>query len=331
MARQIGKPEALRARSFRDNSKEAAPEAPTLSTLWLCMLQNDTEEIETTLMPKSRVDLLTVLDLEQIEVNLFRGNSPHAGTQRVFGGQLIGQAMVAACRTVERRLPHSLHCYFIKAGDPKVPIVYKVERLRDGNCYSMRHVIAIQHGHAMFSITMSFHADEDGALHHQDKMPKVPPPERSITKELAAQPTFLESSEFMRRYYAIEVRSVEIGGHCSPNVDDGRNYIWIKTTAKLPEDPALHMCALAYASDYPLLDAVMARHRDTACDKRVMFASLDHAMWFHRPFHADDWLLYSQESPSAQDGRGLTRGLFFQPDGTLVASVAQEGSVRERH
>ena len=285
-------------------------------------------------MSKSLIDLLSILDLEPLEVNLFRGNSPKTSWQRVFGGQVIGQAMVAACRTVEGRLPHSIHCYFILPGDPQIPIIYQVERLRDGKSYSTRRVTAIQHGNAIFSIMVSFHAQEQGAFDHQEKMPDVPPPEKLTAEEVSKQPMFREMPDFIRRYYEsdrpIELRPCELGRYFGQKIDDGRIHVWIRTAAKLPDDPALHMCALAYASDFSLLDAVMARYGRTLFDKRMMPASLDHAMWFHRPFRADEWLLYAQDLPSAQDGRGLTRGLIFKPDGTLVASVAQEGSVRER-
>ncbi|QOZ38357.1 acyl-CoA thioesterase II [Bradyrhizobium sp. CCBAU 53421] len=285
-------------------------------------------------MSKSLINLLAIFDLEPMEVNLFRGNNPNTSSQRVFGGQVIGQAMVAACRTVVGRLPHSLHCYFLKGGDPQVPIIYQVERLRDGKSYSTRHVTAIQHGNAIFSIMVSFHAEEVGALDHGDKMPDVPRPERLTAEEFSRQPMFRELPDFIRRYYEsdrpIELRPVELGRYVGEKIDDGRIHIWMKAAAKLPDDPALHMCALAYASDLSLLDAVMARYGRTLFDERVMSASLDHAMWFHRPFRADEWLLYAKDSPSAQGGRGLTRGLIFKPDGTLVASVAQEGSVRER-
>ncbi|MET3337171.1 acyl-CoA thioesterase-2 [Bradyrhizobium japonicum] len=294
--------------------------------------RNDGEKAHS--MSKSLIDLISILDLEQLEVNLFRGNSPKTSWQRVFGGQVIGQAMVAACRTVEGRLPHSLHCYFVLPGDPQIPIIYQVERLRDGKSYSTRRVTAIQHGNAIFSIMVSFHAEEESAFDHQDKMPDVPPPEKLTAEEVAKQPMFKEMPEFIRRYYEsdrpIELRPVELGRYFGQKIDDGRIHVWIKTAAKLPDDPALHMCALAYASDFSLLDAIMARYGRTLFDKRMMPASLDHAMWFHRPFRADEWLLYAQDSPSARGGRGLTRGSIFKPDGTLVASVAQEGSVRER-
>ncbi len=193
---------------------------------------------------------------------------------------------------------------------------------------------AIQHGNAIFSIMVSFHAEEEGVFNHQDRMPDVPPPEKLTAEEVSKQPMFKEMPEFIRRYYEsdrpIELRPVELGRYFGQKIDDGRIHVWIRTAAKLPDDPALHLCALAYASDFSLLDAVMARYGRTLFDRRMMPASLDHAMWFHRPFRADKWLLYAQDSPSAQDGRGLTRGLIFKPDGTLVASVAQEGSVRQR-
>ena len=206
--------------------------------------------------------------------------------------------------------------------------------IRDGRSYVTRRVTAIQHGQAIFSLMVSFHADEESAFDHQEPMPQVPTPDRLTAEEVAKQPMFKEMPDFIRRYYEsdrpIELRPVELGRYFGQKIDDGRIHIWIRTAAKLPDDPALHMCALAYASDFSLLDAAMARYGRTLFDKRMMPASLDHAMWFHRPFRADEWLLYAQDSPSAQRGRGLTRGLIFRQDGTLVASVAQEGSLRQR-
>ncbi|KAA0077888.1 acyl-CoA thioesterase II [Tardiphaga sp. P9-11] len=285
-------------------------------------------------MSKSLIDLIDILDLETIEVNMFRGRSPKTRWQRVFGGQVIGQAMVASCRTVEGRMPHSLHCYFILPGDPQIPIVYEVERLRDGKSYSTRRVTAIQHGHAIFSMMVSFHAEEEDSFNHQDPMPDVPPPDKLTAEELSKHPIIEKMPDFIRRYYEsdrpIELRPVEFQRYAGEKIPEGRINFWIRTAAKLPDDPALHMCALAYASDFSLLDSIMARYGRTLFDGQAMAASLDHAMWFHRPFRADEWLLYSQDSPSAQNGRGLARGLIFKPDGTLVATVAQEGSVRER-
>lgn len=281
-------------------------------------------------MPKSQIDLLPILDLEPVEVNLFRGNCLSTSSQRVFGGQIIGQAMIAACRTVEGRLPHSLHCYFILPGDPLKPIIYEVERLRDGKSYSTRRVSAIQHGNVISSIMVSFHAGENSDFDHQDEMPSVPPPENFAEEELSKQSMFSEMPEFIRRHYAIDLRPIETGRYFGQKIEDGRVHVWIKMAAELPHDPALHMCALAYASDYSLLDAMTARYGRRPFDKQDTRTSLDHGMWFHRPFRADEWLLFAHDSPSAQGGRGLTRGLVFKPDGTLVASVAQEGSVRER-
>ncbi|MGL3104638.1 acyl-CoA thioesterase II [Bradyrhizobium sp. BR 1432] len=284
-------------------------------------------------MSKGLIDLLAILDVEQIEVNLFRGVSPKTSSLRVFGGQVIGQAMVAACRTAEGRLPNSLHCYFIRAGDTRAPIVYTVEHLRDGKSYSTRRVNAVQHGHTIFSIMVSFHAEEESAFDHQNIMPEIPPPEKFTAEELSKQPMYLEMPEIVQIYYGsdrpVKMRPVEIGRYFGQKIHDGRVHFWIKTTAKLPDDQALHMCALAYASDFSLVDAVMARYGRTLFDGRMISASLDHAMWFHRPFRADEWLLYAQDSPSAHGGRGFTRGMIFKPNGDLVASVAQEGSVRE--
>ncbi|MCP3373829.1 acyl-CoA thioesterase [Bradyrhizobium cajani] len=281
-------------------------------------------------MSKILLDLRALLDLEPIERNLFRGNAAGSGARVLFGGQVIGQAMVAACRTAERRLPHSLHCCFIQAGDPHLPIIFQVEHLSEDNSYSIRRVTAAQRGNAIFSTMMSFHAEEKGAFDYQDKMPVVPPREKCTVKEVFEPPTFVETPEFIRRHYAIDLSPVETDRYLGQKVDDGRVHMWIRIAEKLPDEPALHMCALAYASDYSLLDAVTARHGRAPFDRRITAVSRDHAMWFHRQFRVDDWLLYAHDSPSAQAGRGLTRGLMFRSDGALVASVAQEGSVRER-
>lgn len=281
-------------------------------------------------MSENMIDLLAVFDLEPIEVNLFRGINPSSGSPWVFGGQIIGQSMVAATRRVDSRLPHSLHCHFIRAGDPRASIVYQVECLREDECSSIRRVTGIQHGDAIFSTMISFTDEQKGTFDFQHKMDKVPAPEKLTTEQLSKQKMGFEAPEFIRRRYAIEMRPVEIGRYFGKKVDDGRTHIWIRIATRLPEDRALHMCALAYASDYSLLDTVMARYGRAPFDKQMMPASLDHAMWFHRPFRADDWLLCAQDSPSAQDGRGLARGLIYKRDGTLIASIAQEGSVRKR-
>jgi acyl-CoA thioesterase-2 len=278
-------------------------------------------------------ELLEILDLEPLEVNLFRGRSPQVGWQRVFGGQVIGQALVAACRTVEGRPPHSLHAYFLLPGDPKVPIIYDVDRIRDGKSFTTRRVIAIQHGHPIFSMSVSFHSDEP-SLDHQAKMPNVPSPE-SLPSEADMRAHVLPMMpDPVRRYYErerpIELRPVEFDRYLGKKVEDGRFNVWIRTTGKLPDDPAIHECVLAYASDMTLLDTALVPHGRTLFEKDFMAASLDHALWLHRRFRADDWLLYSQDSPNLHGARGFSRGLIFTRDGNLVASVAQEGLVRHR-
>jgi acyl-CoA thioesterase-2 len=279
-------------------------------------------------------DLLDILDLEPLEVNLFRGRSPQVGWQRVFGGQVIGQALVAAVRTVDAsRPPHSMHAYFLLPGDPKVPIIYDVDRMRDGKSFTTRRVTARQHGHPIFSMLVSFHTVEEG-LTHQTQMPDVPPPEQLPSEYEVREKILPTMPDPVRRYYErerpIELRPVEYDRYSGKKYPDGRFHVWIRTTARLPDDPALHQCILAYASDMMLLDASLTPHGRTLFEKDFMAASLDHALWLHRPFRADDWLLYAQDTPSLQGSRGFARGLIFTRDGTLVASVAQEGLVRLR-
>jgi acyl-CoA thioesterase-2 len=279
-------------------------------------------------------DLLAILDLEPLEVNLFRGRSPQSGWQRVFGGQVIGQALVAATRTVEApRPPHSMHAYFLLPGDPKVPIIYEVDRIRDGKSFTTRRVIAIQHGHPIFSMEVSFHADEPG-LTHQAKMPNVPKPEELPSEADIRNRALPAMPEPVRRYYErerpIELRPVEYTRYLGKKIEDARFHVWIRATGPLPDEPAIHQCVLAYASDMTLLDSALVPHGRTVFEKSIMGASLDHALWLHRPFRADDWLLYAQDSPNLSGARGFSRGLIFARDGTLVASVAQEGLLRER-
>jgi len=288
-------------------------------------------------MSSSLLDLLAILDLEPIEVNLFRGRSPQVGWQRVFGGQVIGQALVAACRTVEGiadRPPHSLHAYFLLAGDPQVPIIYEVDRIRDGRSFTTRRVLAIQHGRAIFAMSVSFHGREAG-LSHQAEMPKVPGPE-SLPSEVEIRQRILPMMpDPIRRYFErerpIELRPVEFERYLGKKFPEGRFNVWIRATGVLPEAAAIHQCVLAYASDLTLLDSALIPHGRTVFERTLMAASLDHALWFHRPFKADEWLLYAQDSPNASAARGFARGLIFTQDGTLVASVAQEGLLRERH
>src|SRR5690242_18892989 len=278
-------------------------------------------------------DLLSILGLEQLEVNLFRGRSPQVGWQRVFGGQVIGQALVAAIRTVEGRAAHSMHAYFLLPGDSKIPIIYDVDRIRDGKSFTTRRVTARQHGHPIFSMLVSFHTDEPG-LEHQAKMPDVPPPEQLPSDTDMREKLLPTMPDPVRRYYErdrpIELRPVEFERYLGKKIPGGHFNIWIRTTGKLPDLPAIHQCVLAYASDMMLLDTALAPHGRTLFEKEFMAASLDHALWLHRPFRADEWLLYAQDSPNLHGSRGLARGLIFTRDGTLVASLVQEGLVRRR-
>ena len=281
-------------------------------------------------------DVLAILDLETLEVNLFRGRSPQSRWQRVFGGQVIGQALVAACRTVEDvalRPPHSLHAYFLLGGDPKVPIIYEVDRIRDGKSFTTRRVNAIQHGRAIYSMSVSFHVAEDG-LTHQLPMPEVPMPD-ALPSEAEVKDRILPlMPDAVRRYYQserpIELRPVEYGRYLGEKLEGGRYHMWIRATGRLPDEPAIHQCVLAYASDMTLLDAALIPHGRTVFNEDIMAASLDHSLWFHRPFRADEWLLYAQDSPNLVGSRGFSRGSIFASDGTLVASVAQEGLLRQR-
>jgi acyl-CoA thioesterase-2 len=257
--------------------------------------------------------LVDLLDLEPIEVNLFRGVSPDDDRQRVFGGQVAGQALVAAGRTVDRGTVHSLHAYFLRPGDPAVPIVYEVDRIRDGRSFTTRRVVAIQHGHAIFNLSASFHVDEPG-YDHQVDMPAVPDP--ASLPPADDQPA-----------RAIDTRAV-------PDTAAGHALVWLRADGRLPDDPLLHACVVTYASDLTLLDTVLSAHGlnphrlALSSAPGVMLASLDHAVWFHRPFRADEWLLYAQDSPVSHGARGFARGSIFTRAGSLVASVVQEGLVR---
>ncbi|MDE2283138.1 MAG: acyl-CoA thioesterase II [Hyphomicrobiales bacterium] len=287
-------------------------------------------------MSSALQDVLSILDLETLEVNLFRGRSPQSGWQRVFGGQVIGQALVAACRTVEDvavRPPHSLHAYFLLGGDPKVPIIYEVDRIRDGRSFTTRRVVAIQHGRAIYSMSVSFHIDEQGWSHQFD-MPDVPAPDQLPSEGEVRDQLLSRMPEPVRRYYErerpIELRPVEYGRYLGEKIPGNRFHIWFRATGRLPDEPAIHQCVLAYASDMTLLDSALVPLGKTVFNEDVMAASLDHALWFHRPFRADEWLLYAEDSPNLGGARGFARGLIFAANGTLVASVAQEGLLRQR-
>jgi len=276
--------------------------------------------------------LVALLDLERIEDDIFRGVSPAESPMRVFGGQVAGQALVAAGRTVPpERGVHSLHAYFIRSGDPRVPIVYEVDRIRDGRSFTTRRTVAIQHGKAIFALAASFQLPEEG-LEHADEMPSVPPPEQLddlatwARQAGAAQPAIARLPRpFDLRYVTPPVWA----GGGEQSRAERRSQLWMRVDGVLPDDPLVHVCVLAYASDLTLLGSVTAHH-GRSLDHGVVAASLDHAMWFHRPFRADEWVLYDCTSPSASGGRGLAVGRFFSRHGRLIATVVQEGLVRVR-
>jgi acyl-CoA thioesterase-2 len=278
-------------------------------------------------------ELLTILDLEKIEENIFRGRSPEVGWQRVFGGLVVAQALVASARTVEGRAPHSLHGYFLLPGDPLAPIVYEVDRLRDGKSFTTRRCNAIQHGRAIFSLSASFQIDEQG-LEHAVAMPDVPLPETLPSEAEMMEKFGSIMPDPVRRWFAsdrpIETRPVDPSRYVRHDPGAPVQDVWLRAAGPLPDDPAIHRAVLAYLSDMTLLDTALIAHGHNVFDSRLQIASLDHALWFHRPFRADEWLLYVQDSPNSSGARGLTRGLLFSRDGRLIASAMQEGLMRPR-
>jgi len=275
--------------------------------------------------------LVKVLDLEAIEVNIFRGRSPQVSHQRVFGGQVAGQALVAAGRTVDAdRAVHSLHSYFIRPGDPKVPIVYTVERARDGRSFSIRRVTAIQHGEPIFVLAASFQLRQ-GGIDHQAPMPDVPLPDELPTLEERYAGYDEVAAWFERVPRPFELRYVDdppwVQRSHGPR-GDGPHRIWLRADGRLPDDPLIHVCALTFASDLTLVETVLVHHGLAIGLDPVVTASLDHAMWFHRPFRADEWFLYDMASPSASGGRGLAMGKIFALDGRHIVSVVQEAMLR---
>jgi acyl-CoA thioesterase-2 len=276
-------------------------------------------------------DLLHLLRLERIEENIFRGESRDIGGAQVFGGQVLGQALSAAYHTVEGRRAHSLHAYFLRRGDMNAPIVYDVDRSRDGGSFSVRRVVAIQHGRPIFNFAASFQAPEDG-LAHQADMPDVEGPDGLPELTEVAADIRDKIPEKMHRYLtvkrAFEFRPVDAMDFLAPAPREPIKYIWIRAVDALPESQALHQNLLAYVSDYELLGTATLPHGLPFGQGRVLMASLDHALWFHRDVRIDDWLLYAMDSPNASGARGLSRGQFFTRDGTLVASTAQEGLIR---
>jgi acyl-CoA thioesterase II len=283
-----------------------------------------------TAMPQSTDELLSLLDLETIEDGLYRGRQPDTSLQRVFGGQVASQALVAATRTVDAgRAVHSLHAYFLRPGDPSVPIVYLVDRLRDGRSFTSRRVVAVQHGEAIFSLAASFQRVE-GGLDHQGARPDAPDPETLPTLAERYAPYADELGMLARIPRPIDLRYVDdppFARRAAGRRGDPRTKVWMRADGALPDDPLVHLCVLTFASDFTLLDSVLVTH-GMAWMTDVRGASLDHAMWFHRPFRADEWLLYESESPSASGGRGLATGRIWTRDGRHAVSVVQEGLVR---
>ena len=291
-------------------------------------------------MQKSLDNLIALLDLEELEVNIFRGRCTE-GWQRVFGGQVLSQALVAAGRTVDEGAAHSLHAYFLRPGDSTIPILYNVDRTRDGRTFTTRRVTAIQHGQAIFHLEASFQRAESGP-EHQDEMPDVPDPEslpswQERMAPLAAQPELVEklaarAPDRIKHWLAedrpIDIRHITKFDPIAPEKLPARLQVWVRANGQLPDSTLLHQCIAAFASDMTLLTAAALPHGIAWSAGSHMVASLDHAMWFHRAFRADEWLLYDQQSPTAGGARGFSTGRMFSRDGRLVVSVVQEGLIR---
>lgn len=280
-------------------------------------------------------EIIPLLDLEEIDNNLFRGLSPEEPRPRVFGGQVVGQALVAAYRTVQGRMAHSLHSYFLRPGDPSIPILYDVDRIRDGKSFTTRRVNAIQRGEAIFSMMVSFQVAEVGLEHHIP-MPSVPAPETLPNAEEALttlaertsgrERVILEAVKTLAR--PIEERDVTPTDWVNPVKRGPENKVWMRANGTLPDDPVIHQCVAAYASDLSLLDSCLAVHGRSWMDPTMQVASIDHSMWFHHPCRADQWMLYVQQSPASAGSRGLNFGHLYAQDGKLLISVAQEGLIR---
>ncbi len=285
--------------------------------------------------PQSAIDrLIETLNLEDIEENLFRGSSPAGGWQRVFGGQVIAQALTAAQRSVvSDRFVHSLHAYFLRPGDPAIPILYTVERLRDGASFTTRRVVAVQHGKPIFAMSASFQVEEPG-FDHQIRMENVPPPEKLMPEAEMKAMFLVNAPEPVRRYWTrerpVEIRPTSLVHYVTSEKLEPKQDVWVRATGPVPADRNLQAAILAYLSDMTLLDTSLYAHGTSIFDQTLQAASIDHAMWFHRPVDLSDWLLYSQDSPSASGARGMTRGNLFTRSGVLVASVAQEGLIRRK-
>lgn len=276
-------------------------------------------------------ELLALLDLEELDADLYRGQNETTRPGRLFGGQVAAQALVAAGRTVEGLPAHSLHAYFLRPGDPERPVIYTVDRIRDGRSFTTRRVLASQGGRAIFSMAVSFHREERG-YEHQIPMPEVPAPESLPTWDERVKANLDDLPEQVGRISPrprpVDIRHVFLPTYLGGEPRRGPSYVWLRVARKLDDDPALHQCLLAYMSDMSLLDNIVVPHGRSGPLGPLMMASLDHALWFHRPLRADDWLLYAQDSPAAAGARGFARGSLYTREGTLVASVAQEGLMR---
>jgi acyl-CoA thioesterase-2 len=278
-------------------------------------------------------ELVALFDLEPSGKDRFVGHSPQNGWKRVFGGQVLAQALVAAERTVVGRDPHSLHAYFLLGGDPRQPILFEVERLRDGRSFTTRRIVARQKGVAIFVMTASFHAQEPG-FEHSAPMPKAPRPEECPDPREAIErlegPARFRMKGMLDTTWPIDFRPTDLGRYAPGARREPSQTLWTRIGEPLPDDPALHRAALLYLSDMSMLETAIGAHGRSIYDNRLQVASLDHAMWFHRPARADDWLLYVQDSPNACGATGLVRGLLYAREGALIASVAQEGLIRQR-
>jgi acyl-CoA thioesterase II len=272
--------------------------------------------------------LLQLLELERLEVNIFRGSSRDIGSPQVYGGQVLGQALQAAYATVDAdRVVHSLHAYFLRRGDFNAPIVYFVDRSRDGHSFTSRRVTAVQHGEQIFNCSASFQKEEPG-FEHQLAMPAVPPPEE-LPPAHAPNSTFLDClSPRLQRFVLERPIEFRVVPAAATLAGAPQQYLWIRMVDRLPDDDRLHRCLLAYASDFHLLGTALIQHERSVAEGTLVIASIDHVMWFHRPARTDEWLLYATDSPSAAGARGFTRGSLYRRDGALVASTAQEGLVR---
>jgi acyl-CoA thioesterase-2 len=271
--------------------------------------------------------LVHLLDLETIEVNVYRGINPKEERQRTFGGQVAAQALMAAGRTVEKGRVHSLHSYFLRPGDPTTPILYEVDRIRDGRSFTTRRVVAVQHGRAIYNMQASFHSDEE-SIEHQIEMPVVPGPDEIRPLKEILQSDFADVDEWFMRQHPIDQRYIGDVPWSPDRNKDPHQRLWIRADGRLPDDPLLHACVVTYASDMNLMDSILKPHSINWQDGTFMGASLDHCMWFHHDLRADEWLLYDAESPIAFGGRGLARGFLFARDGELKVSMVQEGLTR---